>query len=128
MIFYFSKMCPHSLSLMEILGKYQTFMPVEDIQFVDMDENKNAFLITRVPVVPGVEVDGNLHFGDYAFDYVQDLQCKRVNNTAEGVHPSPATRTQAVTVTPQPDKPASKSVKTLSASLFDNEPMIPTKK
>ena len=124
MKFYFSKSCPYSLSMLEILFKYQTHTNVERIELIDVNE-RTFKRPTEIVGVPCIEIDNKLYFGDYAFDHLAFLH--------QEVKPA----REVLSAAPPQDNVNSKNAdevladtqinQTSQSELFDSEVIMPRK-
>jgi hypothetical protein len=72
-IFYYSKACPHSITLLEILASYQNTFP--SMRNMDIKQAPPDVLGT-----PAIRMDNNLYHGDKAFDLIREINEAKNDN------------------------------------------------
>lgn len=72
-IFYYSKTCPHSMTLLEILASYQNTFP--SMKNMDIKQAPPDVLGT-----PAIRMDNNVYHGDKAFDLIREINEAKNNN------------------------------------------------
>lgn len=69
--FYYSRSCPHSLSLMEILTRFQTQYDPANIQMIDVDKQSYP---AEVYGTPTIFIDQRYFYGDDAFERIGSIE------------------------------------------------------
>ena len=69
--FYYSRSCPHSLSLMEILTRFQTQYDPAQIQMIDVDKESYP---PEVYGTPTIFIDQRYYYGDDAFERIGTIE------------------------------------------------------
>ena len=73
MQFYYSKSCPHSLSMLEILTKFQTNYQPTDIEMIDVHD-VTIRLPSEIKGTPTIFTDGRFFHGDDAFERISSVE------------------------------------------------------
>ena len=73
MQFYYSKSCPHSLSMLEILTKFQTNYQPTDIEMIDVHDVTQR-LPSEIKGMPTIFADGRYFHGDDAFERISSVE------------------------------------------------------
>jgi len=87
--FYYSRSCPHSLSLMEILTRFQTQYDPSHIQMIDVDQERQG-CPPEVLGTPSLYIDSRYFYGDDAFERIAsiEVQSKERQTSIGGNNPS----------------------------------------
>lgn len=136
MQFYYSRQCPHSLSMLEILTKFQTNYQPTDIEMIDVHASR-APLPPEIVGTPAIFADGRYFHGDDAFERISSSE---IDSRARPSINSSNARQAALDPanfanpeqpqTPQPPPPAQSSTTSgvdAMTSMFDDECIMPRK-
>ena len=67
MQFYYSQKCGHSLSMMEMLTQYNSFVNPSELEMIDVHDRK-TIIPSEIKGTPAIVHDGQVYHGDYAFE------------------------------------------------------------
>ena len=125
MQFYYSKTCPHSLSMMEILTRYNSFVNPGGLEMIDVKDRK-TILPSSIKGTPAIVHDDQVYHGDYAFDLLSDLH-GAISNAEVKQKPKTAIRGEPIDHSPMQEDQNGIAVcdDSAVAGLFDCDPMLP---
>ena len=125
MQFYYSEKCGHSLSMMEMLTQYNSYVNPNELEMVDVHDRKTV-IPPEIKGTPAIVHDGQVYHGDYAFELLGDLH-GAVANMQVKQQPKVAGQKVSAPVSQEPPQQNSIAVcdDSAVAGLFDCDPMLP---
>ena len=85
LVVYYSDRCPHSLSLLEVVTKFQTQYSKDNIELANVRTTPLSALPPEVVVVPTIfDRDGDYWAGDHAFARLSNLEVQSQGRASHG--------------------------------------------